>query len=137
MSSTKCKNCGLTNFAYDEACRRCGVPFLQKPKRKAKTPRRFSFGSLLIVAFTAGFAYYLYQGMQKSADDVYADELKRIEEQKKDKTAGLSRSEYEKQRTGTYFQAVKSSNSLSAHNEHIAETQKAMEAATNAQQGKQ
>jgi hypothetical protein len=127
----------LTNFAYDEACRRCGTLFLQKPKSKAKTPRRFSFGSLLIVAFAAGFAYYLYQGMQKSADDVYADELKRIEEQKKDKTAGLSRSEYEKQRTGTYFQAVKSSNSLSAHDEHIAETQKAMEAASNAQQGKQ
>ena len=137
MSSNKCKKCGLTNFAYDDACRRCDTLLLPKPKPKAKTPRRFSFGSLLIIAFAAGFAFYLYQSMQKSADDVYADELKRIEEQKKDKTAGLSRSEYEKQRTGTYFEAVKSSNSLSAHNEHIAETQKAMEAATNAQQGKQ
>ena len=135
MSSIKCKNCGLKNFAYEEACRRCGELFSKKSK--VRRPRRFSLGSLLIVAFAGGFAYYAYYGMQKSADDVYAGEMKRIETQKTDKTAGLSRSEYQKQRTGTFGSAIKSSNSFSAHNEHIAETQRAMEAASNTQQGKQ
>ena len=136
MSSIKCKNCGLANFQYDDVCRRCGTAFLKK-KSKGRRPRRFSFGSLLIVAFAGGFAYYAYYGMQKSADDVYAGELKRIEQQKHDKTAGLSRSEIQKQKTGTFATAIKESNSFSAHNERIAETQKAMQAATNAQQGKQ
>jgi hypothetical protein len=136
MSSIKCKNCGLTNFAYDDACRRCGNLFLKK-KAAGRRPRRISFGSLLIVAFVGGFAYYAYYGMQKSADDIYAGEMKRIETQKQDKTAGLSRSEYQKQRTGTFASAIKESNSLSTHNEHIAETQKAMEAVSNSQSGKE
>jgi hypothetical protein len=135
MSSIKCSHCGLQNFAYDDGCRRCGQPFLKK-KSKLRRPRRFSFGSLLIVAFAGGFAYYAYYGMQKSADDVYAGEMKRIEQQKQDKTAGLSRSEYQKQRAGTFASAIKESNSLTAHNERIAETQKAMQDAANAQQGK-
>ena len=137
MSSNKCKNCGLTNFAYDDTCRRCGSPFAPKPKTKQRKPRRFSFSSLLIVVFVAGFAYYAYYGLQQSADDVYASEKKRIEEQKKDKTAGLSRSEFEKQRSGTYGTAVQGSNSFAAHNERIQQTQKAMQTAANAQQGKQ
>jgi hypothetical protein len=91
----------------------------------------------LIVAFAGGFAYYAYYGMQKSADDVYAGEMKRIEQQKQDKTAGLTRSEIQKQRTGTFATAIKESNSFSAHNERLAETQKAMQAAANAQAGKQ
>ena len=135
MSSIKCKNCGLPNFQHDDACRRCGTPFLKK-KSKGRRPRRFSFGSLLIVAFLGGFAYYAYYGMQKSADDVYAGEIKRIETQKQDKTAGLSRSEYQKERTETFGSAIKGSNSFAAHNEHMAETQRAMQAASNAQQGK-
>ena len=69
MSSIKCKSCGLTNFAYDDACRRCGELFLKK-KSSSRRPRRFSFGSLLFVAFAAGFAYYAYHGLQQSADDV-------------------------------------------------------------------
>ena len=136
MSSIKCKNCNLANFQYDDACRRCGTPFLKK-KSKGRRPRRFSFGSLLIVAFAGGFAYYAYYGLQKSADDVYAGEMKRIEQQKQDRTAGLSRTEYEKQRTGTFASAIKNSNGLAAHDERLAETQKAMQAATNAQQGKE
>ena len=135
MSSIKCKNCGLTNFQYDDAGRRCGELFLKKSK--VRRPRRFSFGSLLIVAFAGGFAYYAYYGLQKSADDVYAGEMMRIEQQKQDRTVGLSRSEIEKQRTGTFATAIKNSNGLAAHDERMAETQKAMQAATNAQQGKQ
>jgi hypothetical protein len=135
MSSKKCKNCGLPNFQHDDACRRCGELFHRK---KSNTrPRRFSFGSLLIIVFVGGFAYYAYYGLQKSADDVYAGEAQRLAQQKQDRSAGLSRSEYQKQKTETFGSAVKNSNSFGAHNEHIAETEKAMQAAANAQQGKQ
>jgi hypothetical protein len=91
----------------------------------------------LIIVFVGGFAYYAYYGLQKSADDVYAGEAQRLAQQKNDKSAGLSRSEYQKQKTETFGSAVKNSNSFAAHNEHIAETEKAMQAAANAQQGKQ
>ncbi|MFL6467774.1 MAG: hypothetical protein ACJ72Z_07430 [Pyrinomonadaceae bacterium] len=137
MSSNKCKNCGLANFAYDDVCRRCGISFAVKGKSKAMRPRRFSLSSLLIIAFVGGFAYYVYQGMQSSADEVYAGEMRRLAEQKKDKTAGLPRTEYDRQRAGSYGNALQSSNSFAGHNQHIEDTQKAMQAATNAQQGKQ
>jgi hypothetical protein len=91
----------------------------------------------LIIAFVGGFSYYAYYGLQKSADDIYAGEAQRLAQQKNDKSAGLSRSEYQKQKTETFGSAVKNSNSFAAHNEHIAETEKAMQAAANAQQGKQ
>src|SRR5688500_12701622 len=110
MNSIKCKNCGLSNFGHEDACRRCSILFgynsIESPK-----PRRFSFTSLLFVAFFAGLAYYVYYGMQKSADHVYASEMKRIAQQKADNTAGLSRNEYEKQRTANFGSAIKNSNS--------------------------
>src|SRR5215216_1451364 len=132
MSSTKCKNCGLKNFSHENACKRCGEPFSLKPKSKGPRPRRFSFSSLMMIALVGGIAYYAYQGVQSSTDDVYVKELKRLEEQKQDKTAGLSRTQYEKQRAGTYGAAVQNSNSIAAHNEHLRETEKAEQAATSA-----
>src|SRR5215216_5377113 len=132
MSSIKCKNCGLKNFAYENACKRCGEPFHLSAKSKSVRPRRFSLSSLLIIAFVGGFAYYANYGLQSSADDIYAKELKRLEEQKQDKTAGLSRTQYEKQRSGTYGAAVQNSNSIAAHNDHLRETEKAEQAATSA-----
>src|SRR5687767_3396060 len=130
MSSIKCKNCGLKNFPHEAACNRCGEPFLFKSRSKSSHPRRFSFSSLLMIALVCGIGYYAYDGVQSSTDDIYANELKRLEEQKQDKTAGLSRTQYEKQRAGTYGAAVQNSNSIEAHNEHLRETEKAMQSAT-------
>jgi hypothetical protein len=138
MSSTKCKTCGLFNFEFDDTCRRCGSSLIrQANKSKAGRPRRFSISGLVIVAFVAGFAYYAYHGLQKEADEIYANEMKRVEQQKSDRTAGLSRSEYEKQRSGAYGTAIQNSNSLAAHDERIRETQRMMQTAANAQQGTQ
>ena len=134
MSSIRCKNCGLTNFAHEDTCRRCRSSLVrQTNKSKQKRPRRFSIWSFVIIAVVAGFAYYAYYGVQKSADEVYANEMKRIEQQKTDKTAGLSRSEYEKQRTGTYGSAIQNSNSLAAHTQHVKDTEKLMQTASNSQ----
>ena len=131
-SSIRCNNCGLTNFAYEDRCKRCRQSLIeQKSKKRAKQPRRFSIWSLVIVALVGGFAYYAYNGIQKSTDELYANEMKRIDQQKTDKTAGLSRSEYEKQRTGTYGSAIQNSNSFAAHNQHIKDTEKLMQTASN------
>jgi hypothetical protein len=138
MSSIKCESCGLFNFEYEDTCRRCGSSLVrQANKSKARRPRRFGISSLVIVAFVGGFAYYAYHGLQKEADEIYANEMKRVEQQKSDRTAGLSRNEYEKHRTGAYGSAVQNSNSFAAHNQHIQETEKLMQTAANAQQGKQ
>jgi hypothetical protein len=133
MSSIRCKNCGLTNFAHEERCKRCrNSLYQQAATRKAKQPRRFSIWSFVIIALVAGFAYYAYYGVQKSTDEVYANEMKRLEQQKTDKTAGLSRSEYEKQRAGTYGSAIQNSNSLAAHTQHVKDTEKLIQTAANA-----
>ena len=133
MSSIKCQNCGLTNFVHEDSCRRCRSSLVrQANKRKAKRPRRFSIWSFVIVALVGGFAYYAYYGLQKSADEVYANEMKRIEQQKTDKSAGLSRTEYEKSRTTAYGSAIQNSNSLAAHTQHIQDTEKLMQTASNA-----
>ena len=138
MSSTKCNNCGLPNFPEEYTCRRCGSSLIrQANKSKARRPRRFSISGLVIIAFVAGFAYYAYYGLQKEADEIYANEMKRVEQQKADKTAGLSRSEYEKHRSGSYGTSIQNSNSLAAHGQHIKETEKLMQTAANAQQGTQ
>src|SRR4030095_14028612 len=107
MSSIKCQNCGLFNFEYDDTCRRCGSSLIrQTNKSKARRPRRFSIWSFVIVALVAGFAYYAYYGLQKSADEINANEAKRLAEQKKDKNGGLSRSEYKKFQSNTYTCAL-------------------------------
>ena len=133
MSSIRCKNCGLTNFAHEDSCRRCRSSLVrQTNKSKEKRPRRFSIWSFVIVALVGGFAYYAYYGLQKSADEVYANEMKRLEHQKTDKTAGLSRTEYEKSRSTAYGSAIQNSNSLAAHTQHIQDTEKLMQTAANA-----
>ena len=137
MSSVKCTSCGLPNFVHEDACRRCGSSLIrQANKSKARRPRRFSFSSILIIAFVAGFAYYAYYGMQRSADEVWAGEQKRLAEQQKDKNAGLSRSEYEKSRSTAYGSSIQNSNSFSQTQSHNQDLQKAMDSATNTSSGK-
>ena len=134
MRSTKCKNCGLFNFPEEDICRRCGSSLIrQANKSKAKRPRPFSISGLVIVAFVAGFAYYAYYGLQKEADEIYANDMKRIEQQKSIRTAGSSRSEYEKHRSGAYSTAIQNSNSLAAHDQRIRDTERMMQTAANGQ----
>jgi hypothetical protein len=90
----------------------------------------------VIVVLVAGFAYYAYYGIQKEADEIKANEANRLAQQQMDKTAGLSRGEYQKQRAASYGSAIQSSNSLAAHNQHVQETEKLMQASSNTQPSK-
>lgn len=139
MNSIKCKNCGLKNFSSEAECRRCGYSFLQTAKpKKEKTPRRYGVSTLVMVALLGGLAYYVLVGTEKSIEQINANEAKRVASQPAERPAvpGLSRNEYDRQKTMTYSQAVKNSPSLSAHQQHIDQTEKAMQQISNSQPGK-
>ena len=139
MKSIKCKNCGLTNFSSEIECRRCGHSFVQSAKtKKEKAPSRFGPSTLVMVALLGGLVYYFYSGTQTSIEKVNADEAKRAASQPAERpvTPGLSRSQYDQQKAGTYGDAVKNSSSLNAHQQHINESQKVMQQISNNQIGK-
>ena len=139
MNSIKCKSCGLTNFPTDTECRRCGNSFLKSQKaKKEKTPTRFSVWSLLLIALFAALGYYVYTGTLTSMDKVNTTEAKRAASQPAERpmAPGLSRSEYDRQKSQTYGDAVRGSQSLSDHNKHIQQTEKTMQQISNGQVGK-
>ena len=133
MNSIKCKNCGLSNFSVETECRRCGQSFIQAPKKKVgRRPRRFSIWSLLMIAAILSVVYYFYNGVQDSMAEIDASEAKRVASQPApQQPAGLSRSEQDRQRAGSYGNAVKNSQSLNAHQQHINQTEKAMQQVSN------
>lgn len=134
MNSKKCKNCGLTNFPNDLECRRCGLIFVRDaPKKRQGSPARFSVWSLLMIAAVLGVVYYFYTGVQASMDEIDRNEAKRLATQPppKPEQQGLSRTQYDQQRAGTYADAVKNSASLNAHQKRVEETEKAVKQLSN------
>ena len=134
MNSIKCKNCGLSNFPSDVECRRCGLSFLSPAKsKKEKSPRSFSLGTLLMVTMVGALAYYFFTGTEESIKKVNADDAKRVASQPAERpmAPGLSRSEYDRQKSQTYGDAVRGSEGLAEHNKHIQQTEKTMQQITN------
>lgn len=133
MNSIKCKNCSLPNFPDDLECRRCGFSFFKAVKKREKTPSRFSIWTLLMLIILGGLVYYVFNGAQESIDQVTADELKRSASQPAERPVapGLSRSEYDRQKTQTYADSVRGSQSLADHNKHIQQTEKVMQQISN------
>ncbi len=134
MSSVKCKNCSLINFSSEETCRRCGEPIGGSAVAKAKgEPRRggFSIYSLIFVVIAAAIGYYAYFGIQSNVVQINSNEANRVAQQKNDPTAGMSRTQYEKHRTGTYGNAMSNNPSFQAKRKQEGETQKVMQAVSN------
>ena len=139
MNSIKCKNCGLSNFSTEVECRRCGNSFLKAPDaKKEKTPSSFSLSTLVLLALAAGLIYYFYSGSRDSIEKVNANDAKRVASQPAERPLmpGLSRTQYDQQKAGTYGNAVKNSSSLAAHQDHVNESQKMMQQISNNQVGK-
>jgi hypothetical protein len=103
-----------------------------KPK-KEKPPRRYSFGTLLMVTIVGALAYYVFTGTEDSIKKVTIEESNRAGSRPAERpiAPGLSRSEYDRQKTQTYQDAVRNSQSLADHNKHIQETEKTMQQITN------
>ena len=139
MKSIKCKNCGLSNFPSDLGCRRCGFSFVktQKPK-KEKTPSSFSILTLAPLFVIGAVAYYFFAGTAESVDKVNANEAKRVASQPDERPLlpGASRTEYDRQRSQSYGDAVRGSKSLADHNKHVQETEKTMQQISKGQVGK-
>src|SRR5688500_1732596 len=130
MNSIKCKNCGLKNFTADVECRRCGLSFVRPTeKRRDQSPRGFSLMTPLMIALAAGVFYYFYSGVQNSVEEVNANEAKRVASQPAARpgTQGLSRTEYDRQKAGTYGDAVKNSPGLNAHQQRVNQTERAVQ----------
>ena len=120
------------NFSSDLQCRRCGV-FLEqafKPRPTTVKPRRFSIWSVLMIALVSGVFYYFYTGIQASVNEVSESEQKRLSKQAPAEP-GSSRTKSGQQRAGSYGAAVANSQSLGAHNQHIKDTEKAMQQVSN------
>lgn len=133
MNSIKCTNCGLSNFSSETECRRCGNQFFQSSQTN-KTPRRWPFATLAILAVAAGGLYYIFSGMQQSVSEVNANDAKRVASQPTQQPTGLSRTEYDRQRAGQYGNAIKDNPSFAAQQKHNEETQKIMQQASNSSQ---
>jgi hypothetical protein len=103
-----------------------------KPK-KEKPPRRYSFGTLLMVTIVGALAYYVFTGTEESIHNVTFEETNRAASKPAERplAPGLSRSEYDRQKSQTYGDAVRNSQSLEDHNKHIQQTEKVMQQITN------
>ena len=136
MNSLKCSKCGLTNFPDVFDCRRCGhslLAFEPQKKRVARTPRWLSVWSLLMIAIVVGIVYYFYHGVQTSMLEIEEENVKRQALQPRPQPAGLSRTEAERQRTGSYGNLVSNSQGLAAHHQHIDDTKKVINQVSNSQ----
>jgi len=132
MRSEKCTHCGLVNPAGSDACRRCGLGLVKpgshsssrrSPKDAAK---RFSLRPWLIILMIAAAGYYLYQGAEKSYENVATTDDKRVATERKDAPPGLTRTEYDNRRAGQYGTAVSNSQSLATSQQHTNEINKLM-----------
>src|SRR5688572_30841543 len=126
MSSIKCKSCGLTNFASEPQCRRCGGAFT-RPQQREKAPRSFSLTSLLIPAIAAVGFYYFFVGSGSSAGEVTATNANRTASQTtQPEPSGESRMVLERQRANHIGNTLNVNPSLDAHQKRVADSQKMM-----------
>jgi hypothetical protein len=133
MPNSKCRSCGLVNMASDTICRRCQADIVIKPKRSDNRGPRASAGrstqrlwSLLALVITGAVAWYLYKGVERSYEQVQANEAVRTSAQANQGPAPLGRTQYDQQRAGQYGNAVQSSQGLNSSRQHTDEINKLM-----------
>ena len=103
------------------------------PQMSRQGPREAAKNStwlytLLIIALLCGGAYYLLSGVEKSYDDVKANDVKRIAGQPKPPAEGLTnRTEADQKRAGQYKNAIQNSPGLAESQKRLEETQKLMQ----------
>jgi len=139
MNRIKCSRCGLVDAASSSSCRRCGQEFAGSARstNSPRSPREAANNSswlytLLFLAFVGGGAYYLLSGVERSYEDVKANEANRIAAQPKATAAPLSRSEFEQGQKQNFKNAIQNSQGLAEADKRLAETQKLMQPASNA-----
>ena len=134
MTSIKCTSCGLTNFATEEQCKRCGAILgfgdFAATRESSAMPRRISLGKpILLVVFAFG-GYYVYSNYlstpakpKPKAEN--ATKMSDIEPSQQ------TRSEMEKERTKRIATAVGAAPGLNAHETRTKETDRLMNSVSN------
>jgi hypothetical protein len=85
-----------------------------------------------MIAGFLGIVYYFYTGIERSMEEVDSIEAQRTAAQPAARPSpGLSRSQAEQQRAGSYADAVKNSPSLNAHQKRVEDTEKAVQQISN------
>jgi hypothetical protein len=136
MPNSKCSHCGLVNTSSDFECRRCQSALHKNLSTRDKGPRDAARRSsplwtLLIITVICAGAWYLYKGVEKSFEQVQADDVHRVAQQPKANPAQpLSRTEYDQQRAGQSGNAVQGSQGINASQQHTAEINKLMNRGT-------
>lgn len=133
MDGNKCVNCKLINLGTDIFCRRCGheigntMPInatVRSPRQAAKEST--SFYTIATLAIIGAIAAYFFFGVQKSVDQVTANDNRRLASQANQKPEPLSRTEYDQKRAGSYKSAIQNSPGLAASQKRLEETEKLM-----------
>ena len=132
MEAIKCSKCQLINLSTVFRCRRCGhVIGLPEPDRVIGPRDRKNGGTwlytLLALALVVAAAAYVYQGFEKSFNQVQANETKRTAKQANIQPNTLSRSQFEKQQVGHYGTAIQNSNGLAQSQKHVEEVEKLLQ----------
>ena len=83
-----------------------------------------------MLAGALAVVYYFYSGVRPSVEDVNAEANRAAHPPGRPEPQGLSRTEYDRQRAGSYGTAVRESNSLAQHDQHVRDTEKAMQQAS-------
>ena len=129
MEAIKCSQCHLMNLPTVFRCRRCGhVIGIPEPDRITGPRDRKNGASwlytLLALALVVAAAAYIYQGFEKSFNQIQANEAKRTAKQGNAQPPALSRSQFEKQQAGHYGTAIQNSNGLAQSQKHVEEVDK-------------
>lgn len=86
-----------------------------------------------MLTIVGALGYYVLTGTEESIKTVTAEETNSSGTRPAERplAPGLSRSEYDRQKSQTYGDAVRDSQSLADHNKHIEQTEKMMQQVTN------
>ncbi|MFL6374567.1 MAG: hypothetical protein ACJ73D_07885 [Pyrinomonadaceae bacterium] len=132
MKSEKCKQCGLVNSVGSSGCKRCGTDlvgrsFYSTPNKGPRdAAKKFSLWPWIILLAIGCAGYYLYEGVQRSYENVATTDDKRVATERKDAPPGLTRTEYDNRRAGQYGSAVANSPGLNTSQQHTNEINKLM-----------
>lgn len=135
MNKLKCRRCGLVNAQADLNCRRCGEDMDRRPRSSnaPRSPREAAKKSswlytILFLALIISAASYLFKGIEKSYDEINANELNQSQPPPNQQHEGLSdRSEADRKRAEAYRNAMQDSPGIAESQKRLNETRRLMQ----------
>lgn len=133
MNSVKCKTCGLTNFASENNCKRCGGELVISRHASTGSTCRTNglpLGKLGFFAVLAVAGYFFYSTYFVSSSDP-AEQISNSTRLSDLKTSPETRAELDRQRSQRIANAVGAAPGLNAHESRTRETDRLMNQISN------